>query len=134
MAKIKTSIIQRRKLMQDAPVRMNDSGTCTATRAKSVQPVRASFTAAQEEVGMGKSGGYLGGHTVITVRQSDASMERRAAHWRRKIARQQEAFDTANKLVDPDSLRDVHCPRCRKIRPIWLMKKGVCFDCTTALT
>jgi hypothetical protein len=39
------------------------------------------------------SGSYIGGHTVITVRRGPKDMERRKAHWKRKLEREQLAHD-----------------------------------------
>jgi hypothetical protein len=45
------------------------------------------------------SGSYLGGNTVITVRRSAQDMERRKAHWRRKLAREQRVLSTGARIT-----------------------------------
>jgi uncharacterized protein with PIN domain len=56
---------------------------------------------------------YLGGHTVITVRRSADDLERRKAHWRKKLAREQREYDAAVRPAAVSSTM-LKCPSCKK--------------------
>jgi hypothetical protein len=56
------------------------------------------------------SGSYLGGNTVITVRRSAQDMERRKAHWRRKLAREQRVLSTGARTSPPRRAEAAHGP------------------------
>jgi hypothetical protein len=49
------------------------------------------------------SGSYIGGHTVITVRRGPKDMERRKAHWKRKLEREQREHDARGGNPPPEA-------------------------------
>lgn len=44
---------------------------------------------------MSKSGSYIGGHTVITIRRSEKDMQRWKEHWKHKLEREQKEHDAS---------------------------------------